>query len=345
MKKLLFVLVCVFFTATSFASDKLSGVISDSRNPAKLLSGVKIILDGNDKILPSDEDGIYTIPNFTPEADKILEFKLDKYEPLSGSIIREVRGSEGKKVITGLKVGKKTLHITPKVVDKKWDKETLELNVTLVPEKEPIISGTIRNEKNEEIKGVKVTAFGVNDFEETATTDDLGFYTIKGYWGTDANPAKYKLKFSHNKYDTKNVVLDNIEVKTAIVPDQDVKLEKINVQAEIESNMVAMTGFGCDELMPKYLIGASCQQNKELKGDATDLAMWIQKFGGKITALMGIIAVVLIVWNAFTLTTAAGDADKISQGKRGIMWTILGLAVAMFAYLVVKTVIVLMFTQ
>jgi hypothetical protein len=109
--------------------------------------------------------------------------------------------------------------------------------------------------------------------------------------------------------------------------------------------MVAMTGFACSETMPKYLVGASCNENKKLKGDASDIATWIQKFGGKITSLMGMIAVVFLVYNAFLITTAAGDADRISQGKRGIMWTILGLMVAMFAYLIVKTVIVFMYTQ
>ena len=57
------------------------------------------------------------------------------------------------------------------------------------------------------------------------------------------------------------------------------------------------------------------------------------------------IAVVLIVWNAFTIVTAAGDTDKIGNGKKGIMWTILGLALTMFAYIIVKTVIMLTYTQ
>ena len=57
------------------------------------------------------------------------------------------------------------------------------------------------------------------------------------------------------------------------------------------------------------------------------------------------IAVVLIVWNAFTLVTAVGDTEKISQAKKGIMWTIVGLAVTMFAYVIVKTVIILTYTQ
>ena len=54
-----------------------------------------------------------------------------------------------------------------------------------------------------------------------------------------------------------------------------------------------ITGLDCDELMPKYLVGANCAENSDLEGDATDIAVWIQKFGGKITGMISMIAVVL----------------------------------------------------
>ena len=120
---------------------------------------------------------------------------------------------------------------------------------------------------------MEVTAFGVSDFKYMDTTDVGGNYVIKGYWGTAGKPAKYKLKFDYGSYET--VCIDNIEVEEAVVTEQNIKLEKINVQMEMEENMVAMTGFGCDELIPKYLIGANCEGSKKLKGDASDIAMWI----------------------------------------------------------------------
>jgi len=40
-----------------------------------------------------------------------------------------------------------------------------------------------------------------------------------------------------------------------------------------------------------------------------------------------------------------GDSEQISQGKKCILWTVLGLSVIMFAYIIVKTVIVLTYTQ
>jgi hypothetical protein len=70
----------------------------------------------------------------------------------------------------------------------------------------------------------------------------------------------------------------------------------------------------------------------------------MQKFGGKTASMISMIAVVLIVWNAFNLVTAAGETEKISQAKKGILWTIIGLAVTMFAYVIIKTVIVMTYT-
>jgi len=44
--------------------------------------------------------------------------------------------------------------------------------------------------------------------------------------------------------------------------------------------------------------------------------MLMQKFGSKITSLMGLMAVALIVYNAFIIVTALGDTEKISQEKK-----------------------------
>ncbi len=95
----------------------------------------------------------------------------------------------------------------------------------------------------------------------------------------------------------------------------DVLFHESTWKALEQEQLSEMTGFGCNELMPKYLVGASCEENEELQGDATDIAMWIQRFGGKITAVVGMLAVFLIVWNAFNMVTAAGDEDKIGNAK------------------------------
>ena len=44
----------------------------------------------------------------------------------------------------------------------------------------------------------------------------------------------------------------------------------------------------------------------------------MKKFGGKITGMIGMIAVLFIIWNSFKIVTAAGDETKISEAKQGI---------------------------
>ncbi len=102
--------------------------------------------------------------------------------------------------------------------------------------------------------------------------------------------------------------------------------------------------LGCKQLLPKYLVGASCDTS-ELKGDARDITYWIQKFSGKITTFIAAIAVVLIAWNAFGLVMAGGEADQISTIKKALVWVGVGLLLTIFAYVIVKTAISLSFLQ
>ena len=338
MKKLLIVFVCAFFTITAFAADsvKLTGVISDSQDSAKKIKGVKINLGGKSKP-SSGRDGEYTIPKFSNIADSSnLIFTHDDYYPMVIKISRDSGKIVGtsKSTVTGDE--KEEFSFADSATEFKYDFEMKHLPV-------PIISGTVTDENDRPLKDIEVTAFGVSNFMKKTQTNEKGFYEIEGDLGTAGDPKKYALIFNSNNYEEKKLL--DIKVEDKLLENQNIKLTEINTTKELQNNIEEMTGFGCSETMPKYLVGASCEENSELKGDATDIAMWIQNFGGKITSLVGMIAVVLIVWNSFTLVTAAGDSDKISQGKKGIMWTLLGLAVIMFAYVIVKTVVVLMYTQ
>ena len=99
--------------------------------------------------------------------------------------------------------------------------------------------------------------------------------------------------------------------------------------------------LGCNQLLPKYLVGASC--DTELKGDARDITYWLQKFSGQITTFIAAIAVLLIAWNAFGLVMAAGDSDQLANGKKALMWVGIGLLLTVFAYVIIKTALSLTF--
>lgn len=117
----------------------------------------------------------------------------------------------------------------------------------------------------------------------------------------------------------------------------------ITIKSSPSSTSKTNNELGCNQLLPKYLVGASC--NTELKGDARDITYWLQKFSGQITTFVAAIAVLLIAWNAFGLVMAAGDSDQLANGKRALMWVGIGLLLTVFAYVIIKTALSLTFLQ
>jgi hypothetical protein len=145
---------------------------------------------------------------------------------------------------------------------------------------------------------------------------------------------------------------------TAVIKaDNGVVTEKPALQAEPDTATITViapddivtpedkpkTELGCKQLLPKYLVGASCDE--ELHGDARDITYWLQRFSGQITTFIAALAVLLIAWNAFGLVMAAGDSDQLATGKKALMWVGIGLLLAVFAYVIVKTAISLSFLQ
>ncbi len=134
----------------------------------------------------------------------------------------------------------------------------------------------------------------------------------------------------------------NVAQKSTLIPLEGTK--KINIiSIEDKDTPSSQADLSCKQLLPKYLVGASCDPN--LHGDARDVTYWIQKFSGKITTFIAALAVLLIAWNAFGLVMAGGDTDAISTRKKALMWVGIGLLLTVFAYVIIKTAISLSFLQ
>ena len=171
-----------------------------------------------------------------------------------------------------------------------------------------------------------------------------GKFEIRGFFDKNGKPKTYTITASDKTGRYMEASVSKVVEDKPIDNVQIVLKEKTISQAR-EDNLKGITGFKCNELLPKYLVGAKCNENKTLQGDATDLAYWMQKIGGKIAGAIAMIAVAIIVFNAFNMVTAAGDTDKISEAKKGIMWAIIGLGLTMFAYVIIKTIIMLTYTK
>ena len=74
------------------------------------------------------------------------------------------------------------------------------------------------------------------------------------------------------------------------------------------------------------------------------LANTIQRVTNYITALSAGVAILFIVINAGKLVFALGNSENITTAKKGLTWSVAGLGIVMFAFVLAKTVISLAFT-
>lgn len=63
---------------------------------------------------------------------------------------------------------------------------------------------------------------------------------------------------------------------------------------------------------------------------------------GASLGIVGSIALLFFLWGGFLWMTSGGNAERVEQGKRTIMWATLGLAVIFLAYAIIKTVLCLL---
>ena len=55
--------------------------------------------------------------------------------------------------------------------------------------------------------------------------------------------------------------------------------------------------------------------------------------------IIGIIAVIMVIYSGILYITAAGDAGKLAKAKNSLIWSIVGLAVVILSYAIVRFVI------
>ena len=55
--------------------------------------------------------------------------------------------------------------------------------------------------------------------------------------------------------------------------------------------------------------------------------------------VLGLLAVIVIIYGGFMYTTSAGDASKIKKAKDTIMYGVVGLVIALLAYAIVNFVV------
>ena len=105
---------------------------------------------------------------------------------------------------------------------------------------------------------------------------------------------------------------------------------------EAVSKALAAAASGSDSAS-KYIKNGGTVAEKNY--DGTDLMSTVQVIVNVALAVIGVLAVIMIILGGVQYTTSSGDAGKVKKAKDTIMYGIIGLVVALLAFAIVNFVL------
>jgi hypothetical protein len=112
--------------------------------------------------------------------------------------------------------------------------------------------------------------------------------------------------------------------------------------------MLALIGLGTLLTVPAAPVGAinvfqDCSganaDTAVCKSKSDSASSIVQDIINLLLLLIGIIAVVMIIIGGIKYTTSNGDANQVTSAKNTVMYSVIGLIVALLASLIVNTVV------
>lgn len=95
---------------------------------------------------------------------------------------------------------------------------------------------------------------------------------------------------------------------------------------------------------PGGVPGASLSSGGTPQGAVVGFAVLLQRFADGAAALAASVAILFVVINGARLTFAFGNTESLGKAKKGLIWAAIGLIVIIFAYIITKTVIALVYS-
>ncbi len=90
---------------------------------------------------------------------------------------------------------------------------------------------------------------------------------------------------------------------------------------------------------------AQCNLPEEEEGKETNLFQTIQTIINWILAVLGIVAVIMVIIGGFTYMTSQGDPGKTKRARDTILYGIIGLVIALLAFAIVNFVLANIFAS
>ncbi len=72
---------------------------------------------------------------------------------------------------------------------------------------------------------------------------------------------------------------------------------------------------------------------------AKTFADFIKGIANIVAMIGGVVAVIFIIWAGFLFVTARGDVKQIEQAKSTFMWTVIGTAILLGAYIIASALV------
>ncbi|MBQ3429897.1 hypothetical protein IJG21_00540 [Candidatus Saccharibacteria bacterium] len=118
-------------------------------------------------------------------------------------------------------------------------------------------------------------------------------------------------------------------------------LEKVKVL--VFASVLAIAGVAA--VLPGRAVYAGIQDGADVTkegnelGQAGDLETTVKNVINIILYVIGIVAVVMMIFGGFQYITSAGDAAKVTKAKNTILYGVVGLVIAILAYAIVNYVL------
>ena len=111
-------------------------------------------------------------------------------------------------------------------------------------------------------------------------------------------------------------------------------LVRLSVHASI-STFGALVGDSCDDSGLTEKDSSLC--SKDAKNQQVD--KYLKNIINFLLMVVGVLAVVMIIISAFKFATSAGDSAKLTSAKNTLLYSVIGLAVALASFWIVNTVL------
>jgi len=95
--------------------------------------------------------------------------------------------------------------------------------------------------------------------------------------------------------------------------------------------------LGAGKLTADQLDGKPGNRAFSVLGDASFQA-FMNRMLNNFLAIIGILALLMIMYNGFKYIVARGDQAATKKAREGIMWSVIGLVITLFAYVIIQAV-------